>query len=46
MLDSGSGRSELGPVQKLFEGPVEDAIVTALRQALVAQATQIVSPGA
>ena len=45
-LIQGSADLSLGWSGKLFEGPAEDAIVTGLKQALVAKATQIVSPGA
>ena len=41
-LIQGSVDVNLGWSGKLFEGPVEDAIVTGFKQALVAQATQIV----
>jgi hypothetical protein len=45
-LIQGSVDVNLGWSGKLFEGPVEDAIVTGFKQALVAQATQIVLPNA
>ncbi|MFT5268847.1 MAG: hypothetical protein ACI88C_002288 [Acidimicrobiales bacterium] len=43
-LIHGSVDVNLGWSGKFFEGPVEDAIVTGLTQALVAQANQIVLP--
>lgn len=43
-LIQGSVDVSLGWSGKLFEGPVEDAIVTGLKQALAAQATQVALP--
>lgn len=43
-LIQGSVDVSLGWSGKIFEGPVEDAIVTGLKQALAAQATQISLP--